>query len=119
MTVQELLHRMSARELTEWMAYYSLEPFGEERGDMRAGIVASTLFNINRGKKAKPTTPYDFMPKYGEPEAEDDEDEDNEERAAVVSQKLRAFFAAKNAQVKHHGDGLQDRGVRGTPKSTE
>lgn len=45
------------------MAYYSLEPFGEERADLRAGIISSTIANVNRGKH-KPFKPTDFMPKF-------------------------------------------------------
>jgi hypothetical protein len=40
--VAELEQTMSGRELTEWMAYDSLEPFGDQRADLRAGIVAAT-----------------------------------------------------------------------------
>lgn len=46
------------------MAYHQLEPWGEERADLRAGIIASTLANINRDPKRHPE-PYgatDFMP---------------------------------------------------------
>ncbi len=43
------------------MAYYQVEPFGEERADLRAGIVASTLININRRKGTKMSKPTDFL----------------------------------------------------------
>lgn len=66
MTVAELLSRISSRELSEWMAYYELEPFGMERGDLQAGIVASTVANVNRDpkKQKRPFAPQDFMPKF-------------------------------------------------------
>jgi hypothetical protein len=66
MTVAELLSRTTSRELSEWMVYYELEPFGEERGDLRAGIVASTVANVNRDpkKQKKPYSPQDFLPKF-------------------------------------------------------
>lgn len=46
------------------MAYYSVEPFGEERGDLRTGILASVIANVNRDRKkrSEPYTPQDFMP---------------------------------------------------------
>lgn len=110
MTVGDLLHRLSSRELTEWMAYYALEPFGEERGDMRAGIVASTLYNVHRGKNTRAATPEDFMPKYGREEAEDQDDEVREQaeaqRAKGVEQKLRAFFRARNDQTRRNGHAV-------------
>lgn len=61
MTVRELLARIDSRELAEWMAYYSLDPFGTERDDLQAGIVASTIANANSGK-GKAFQPNDFMP---------------------------------------------------------
>lgn len=64
MTREELLCRITARELVEWMAYYELEPWGEERADLRAAIVASTIANIFRGKRAAYKVE-DFMPEFG------------------------------------------------------
>ena len=65
MTVSELLSRISSRELTEWQAYYGLEPFGEDRADLRAGIVASTVANVYRKSGTQPYKAQDFMPKFG------------------------------------------------------
>lgn len=62
--MRELLARIDSRELTEWMAYYQIEPFGPERDDLNAGIIASTIANVNRGKKRKPYRPDDFVPRY-------------------------------------------------------
>ena len=69
MTVSEMLARMSSRELTEWMAYFTIEPWGEERADLRAGIVASVIANVNRDprKRPRPYRPEDFMPRFGAP----------------------------------------------------
>ena len=61
MTVEELLRRVTSRELSEWMAYYSVEPFGEDRADLRSGIIASLIYNTNRGKDQSPLSPKDFM----------------------------------------------------------
>lgn len=52
---------MSAEEFSEWQAYYTLEPFGELRADLRSGVVASLLYNINRPKTAEALSPADFM----------------------------------------------------------
>ena len=65
MTVGELLSRISSRELSEWRAYCGLEPFGEDRADLRAGIVASTVANVFRKSGTKPYKAQDFMPKFG------------------------------------------------------
>ena len=50
------------------MAYYSLDPFGEVRGDLQAGIVASTIANVNKGKNGRAFTPDDFMPLIKKPD---------------------------------------------------
>ena len=60
----ELLARISSRELAEWMQYYELEPFGEERADLRAAIVATTIANSNRRKGKRAFKPADFMPRF-------------------------------------------------------
>ncbi len=65
-----MLAEMTSAQFAEWMAYAQLEPWGEERADLRAGIIASTQANVMRGKKGKPFKPQDFMPTF-EPENED------------------------------------------------
>lgn len=67
MTVSELLARVSSRELSEWMAYAELEPFGSPRSDRLealAGQELTLLANVNRDPKKK-SAPYrieEFMP---------------------------------------------------------
>lgn len=64
MTVKELLDRIDSSELTEWIAFYDLEPFGDERADIRSAIVASTTANV-WGAKTKLS---DFIPRWEKPE---------------------------------------------------
>lgn len=64
-----MLGEISSRQFAEWMAYSRLEPWGEDRDDLRMGIVASVIANSNRGKGKKPYKPQDFMPNF-EPEDE-------------------------------------------------
>ena len=52
---------MSSRELSEWIAYDALEPFGEQRADLRSAIVASTVANCHRAS-GTPFSVSDFMP---------------------------------------------------------
>lgn len=56
---------MTVTEYSEWIAYANLEPFGEERADLRAGIVASTVANCAMGRKGPSLKPKDFMPEFG------------------------------------------------------
>lgn len=60
----ELQRRISAAEYYEWAAFAQLEPFGEERADLRAAIVACTVANAFRGKNQKAAQPADFMPDF-------------------------------------------------------
>lgn len=71
----EMLNRMSSRELTEWQLYAHIEPFGEDRADLRAGTIASTVANTARDPKKQrdPFKPTDFMPFHEEPEPTDEE----------------------------------------------
>lgn len=63
MTVVEAQSRIDSREFAEWIAYYNVEPFGEERGDLRNGIVAAAIVNTAANRKSgAPATPGDFMP---------------------------------------------------------
>ena len=64
MSVKHCQQVVDSAEFLEWQAYALLEPFGEERGDLRAGIVASTIANVNRGRSTKPYRPRDFMPQF-------------------------------------------------------
>jgi hypothetical protein len=59
-----LILDMPLEEFATWQAYYEIDPFGEDRADLRAGIVASVIANANRDPKRKPTpfTAQDFMP---------------------------------------------------------
>ena len=64
MTVRELLARIDSHELSEWLAYYQIEPFGETRADMRAALIAMIMANIYRKKNQPPFNLGDFMFKF-------------------------------------------------------
>ena len=54
---------LTAAQLSEWMAYSSIEPFGEFRNELRHGQLMSFHFNMNRDPKQRhaPYEPKDFM----------------------------------------------------------
>jgi len=74
MTVTDLLRRMDSAELTEWMAFYSVEPFGDARGDIQAAIVAATMANCWRGKDKTPYKLSEFLPKFDPPKQQTADD---------------------------------------------
>lgn len=61
--VEGMLSAMTWRQFVGWMRYYSVEPFGEERADLRSAIVASVIANTHRDpkKRPEPFSPRDFM----------------------------------------------------------
>lgn len=97
MTVAELLARISSRELSEWMAYAQLDPFGQERGDLQAGIVAATVANTARDtdKRRRPFRADEFMPSFFE------------EKRQTAAEQLRVaqMFAAAGYGVLKGGTG--------------
>lgn len=63
-----MLRELTARQYLEWLAFYGIDPWGEQRADLRAGIVAATMSNRWRGKHEEAAEPVDFMPFRQEPE---------------------------------------------------
>lgn len=59
-----MLRRMDSAELTEWMAFYNLEPFGGDTQFIGHAITAATVANANRGKGKKAAKVEDYMPKW-------------------------------------------------------
>jgi len=49
------IERMDNRELLEWMAFYNIEPFGEERMDLRFALMTAHLISpyLKKGHKIK------------------------------------------------------------------
>jgi hypothetical protein len=63
-----MLAQLPHRVFVEWIEYTKLEPFGEERADLRAGIIASTIANCLARKKGQPAFKVkDFMPNFEPP----------------------------------------------------
>lgn len=56
-----MLDRIDSRELSEWMAFYKLEPFGEDRADLRMAILAQVCASPY---SKKPVKVEDFIPKF-------------------------------------------------------
>ncbi len=77
MTRYDMLQRMPAPELSDWIAYASIEPIGEARADMRAAMICCTFanyFKASQGSKTPPCKLEDFMLKFDPPEQQTNED---------------------------------------------
>ena len=73
MTVRELLARIDAHELAEWVAYSQIEPFGPLREDHRAGSIAAAALNPYSKKRLVPSGFFpELDPNGGEPILLDD-----------------------------------------------
>lgn len=57
-----MLEKMPWVQFLAWMAYSELEPFGEERSDLRAGMTTAAVYNVHRDPKLRPLGAEDFMP---------------------------------------------------------
>jgi hypothetical protein len=69
MPVAEAQERISSSEFSEWQAFYGIEPFGEQRADLRSGIIACTIGSVFSESNTD-LSPADFMPFAGvEPSA--------------------------------------------------
>ena len=55
---------MDSQELTDWMAYSTLEPLDADRGDIHAAQVCSMLANQWRSKDSKAFDVTDFIPDW-------------------------------------------------------
>ena len=54
-----MLEEISTTQLLEWLQFMQLEPFGFNVENYRSGIIASSIYNVNRSK----TTDKVFEPK--------------------------------------------------------
>lgn len=63
MTATEMLAQMSSRELTEWMAFASVEPLKEAREDLRLASLMAITANASRDMERHPDPfyPSDFI----------------------------------------------------------
>ena len=64
MSVRRAQIEIDAAEFAEWMAFGRFDPYGEERADLRAGIVAATIANVFRKKGTRALKAADFMPRF-------------------------------------------------------
>lgn len=56
-----MLESMSSRLMAEWMAYFGIEPFGDELLDTHLATITAILFNANRTKSEKARQVKDYQ----------------------------------------------------------
>ncbi|KKN11907.1 hypothetical protein LCGC14_1021880 [marine sediment metagenome] len=90
MTVEKLLTTITARELTEWRAYDSIQPFGDERADLRAASIRQAVIAVHAKKKSDQPKLADCMLKF---EAK------KKQTALQIEQILKGFVKAKGGKI--------------------
>ena len=102
MTVKEAQRRINSDEFGWWMAYDRIEPFGEERADLRIAQLCALIANINRSKKCKIYKVKDFMFDFeGKADTVADRRQPPEEMISIFT----SFAAAHNAFLKSRKGG--------------
>lgn len=88
-----MLREIPLSEMGTWAALWRIDPWDQERADLRTGIVASIIANVHRDSKRKvsPFEPRDFMPYVLQ---------DEQAKQADLSRRLRAALNAAGAMAK-------------------
>ncbi len=80
----------------EWMDYYDVEPFGEERADLRSAIVAQVVASSIPTKSKKRFKVKDFMPSF---EKKSKHSSGGKQTAEQMKSTFLAFAEAQNKMV--------------------
>lgn len=64
-SLRKLKETITTRDFQGWQRYYRIEPWGERRADLRAGIVAAAVRNAMRGRGSRAFRAQDFLPEFG------------------------------------------------------
>lgn len=102
------MREMGSRELSEWIAYSELEPFSEDRADLRAGIIASTVANTAYARPKDPTAPKDFMPDFTGDRAEREAEEAEAKHIDAMRQGFEALRVRMGGKHIHRGRVIND-----------
>ena len=92
MSLRRCMREVDAREFREWQAEYRIEPWGDVREDLRSGVVASTIANVNRRRGSQPFKATDFCLEFGPPPPKT-----TRQLQAVMD----SFMVGHNANLKH------------------
>jgi hypothetical protein len=94
--VAETLSKLSWSEFVEWQMEYTLEPWGERRDDLRAGLMVAPILNmfIPEGKsKAKAS---DWLMDF----TKEPEPPKTEKQMKALLKGIAGMFAAKKPKKK-------------------
>jgi hypothetical protein len=99
-----MLAEMDASEILEWRQFYEIEPWGASRDDLRAGIIASTVYNMQRGRGSKHLGPRAFMPDTGQDEPSEPATPAEQERRIInFAEFLNKAYGGVDARKQESG----------------
>lgn len=111
--VEEMMEQLPAWKFDRWVAFLSIEPQGGVRGDLQAGIVASTVANVNRRKRSQPFKATDFMPQL--PLGRKETQNRPQQSLSTLKTQLRAIHTAQHKrrkrQKKKRKQTTEDEGI--------
>lgn len=84
---------MEYSEFIEWLAFASVEPIGDRRGDIRTAMLMATVVNLWSEKKAKTAN---YVPDYWA------------DQSAGIEEKFRALAASLGQRIKFDGEETED-----------
>lgn len=97
--VDQMLSELTAGQVMEWWAFYELSPWGEDRADLRAGIITAMIANCNRSRNTPAFIPSDFMP-FAEKAEKKPQDTSDQIKALIVQASIQSKYALKQRQGK-------------------
>ncbi len=95
----EFLASVTSEELTDWLAFSRLEPWGDERADYHAAMICMICYQMWRGKNSPRMKLEDFIIKFLS-EGRDAEPKTSEQ----LNTMLQGYTAAAGGKIKRGGE---------------
>lgn len=84
-----------------WRIKYNSDPWGELRADLRFARLMALYANAHRSEGASAFDVDDFMPKFGEPEDDAEDEKVTEEPRDILAPETKAWLLAMAARNKN------------------
>ena len=81
MSVKRCQMEIDSSEFAEWIAFSNIEPIGDKRGDLQAGIISNAIASCH---VKKPPSPIDFMFDF-------DKNKNNEDNGKNIARMMSAY----------------------------
>jgi hypothetical protein len=95
-----MLDSLSLSELNYWIAYFTVEPFPDERMELRNALLISTLANMWKSEKVKPFGLDTFMLDFWKEATPDETKKTNSDKMAKQVLQLNAIFGGADKRLQ-------------------